>query len=72
LPCSPGGTGAIFRKKTAETIQQETRREVEYLLRLIFCERRKNGRLDLEVVEIAVGSAMHQAGAAALSQWFTV
>jgi hypothetical protein len=38
------------------------------LLRLIFQERRSNGRLDLEAVETAIRSAMHQAGAAALTQ----
>jgi len=37
-------------------------------LRLIFNDRRKTGRLDLEAIEMAVRSAMHQAGAAALSQ----
>ena len=31
-------------------------------------ERRKNGRLDLEAVETALRSAMHQAGASALTQ----
>jgi hypothetical protein len=38
------------------------------LLRVIFQERRKTGRLDLEAIEMAVRSAMHQAGAAALSE----
>ena len=37
------------------------------MLRVIFGERRKTGRLDLEAVEMAVRSALHQAGAAALS-----
>ena len=35
---------------------------------MIFNGRRKTGRLDLEAIEIAVRSAMHQAGAAALTQ----
>ena len=34
----------------------------------MFADRRKTGRLDLEAIEMAVRSAMHQAGAAALSQ----
>jgi hypothetical protein len=38
------------------------------MLRAIFQERRKTGRLDLEAVEMAVRSAMHQAGAAALTE----
>ena len=35
---------------------------------MIFHERRQRGRLDLEAVEMAVRSAMHQAGAAVLSE----
>jgi hypothetical protein len=41
-------------------------------LRVIFSGRRKTGRLDLEAIEMAVRSAMHQAGATALTkllQW---
>jgi hypothetical protein len=37
-------------------------------LRVIFNDRRKTGRLDLEAIEMAVRSAMHRAGAAALSE----
>lgn len=37
------------------------------MLRVVFADRRKTGRLDLEAVEMAVRSAMHQAGAALLS-----
>jgi hypothetical protein len=37
-------------------------------LQLIFSERGKTGRLDLEAIEMAMRSAMHQAGAAALSE----
>jgi hypothetical protein len=43
-------------------------REVDQLLGVIFQERRKTGRLDLESVEIAMRSALHRAGAAALSE----
>jgi hypothetical protein len=38
------------------------------LLRMIFQERRKTGRFDLEAIEMAVRSAMHHAGATALSE----
>jgi hypothetical protein len=55
-------------KKTAAAIHQEIAREVNCLLGRIFAERRKTGRLDLEAIEMAVRSAVHQAGAAALSQ----
>jgi len=37
-------------------------------LRVVFQERRRTGRLDLEATEMAVRSALHRAGAAALSQ----
>jgi hypothetical protein len=37
-------------------------------LRVIFNGRRKTGRLDLEAIEMAVRSAMHQAGATALTE----
>lgn len=35
---------------------------------MVFSARRKTGRCDLEAIEVAVRAAMHQAGAAALSQ----
>jgi hypothetical protein len=41
---------------------------VKQLLRVIFRDRRKTGRLDLEATEMAVRSVLHRAGAAALSQ----
>jgi hypothetical protein len=37
-------------------------------LRVVFEDRRKTGRLDLEATEMAMRSALHRAGAAALSQ----
>ena len=49
-------------------IQQEITRELEHLLQLIFSERGKTGRLDLEAIEMAMRSAMHQAGATALTE----
>ena len=52
----------------AEAIPQEVAREVDHLLQVIFSDRRKTGRLDLEAIETAVRSAMHRASAAALSQ----
>ena len=51
-----------------EAIRQEIAREVDQLLRLVFQERRRRGRLDLEATEMGVRSALHRAGAAALSQ----
>ena len=37
-------------------------------MRVIFAGRRKSGRLDLEAIEMAVRSALHHAGAAALTE----
>jgi len=55
-------------KKTAEAIRQEVTREVDQLLGIVFRDRRKTGRLDLEAIEMAVRSAMHRAGAGALTE----
>ena len=55
-------------KKTAVAIHQEVAREVNQLLSRIFAERHNQGRTDLEAVENALRAALHQAGAAALSQ----
>ena len=55
-------------KKTAAAIHQEVAREVSTLLGVIFAERHKTGRLDLEAVEMAVRAGMHRAGAACLTE----
>ena len=55
-------------KKTAATIHQEVAREITQLLGRIFAQRSQDGRLDLEAVEMAMRSALHQAGAAALTE----
>ncbi|MGH9446994.1 MAG: ISKra4-like element ISDesp4 family transposase, partial [Terriglobia bacterium] len=43
-------------------------REIDQLLCRIFAQRRQDGGTDLEAVEMAVRSAMHRAGAAALTE----
>jgi len=43
-------------------------REINQLLGRIFAQRHKDGRTDLEAIETAVRSALHQAGAAALTE----
>jgi hypothetical protein len=55
-------------KKTAAAIHQEVAREVNQLLHRVFTQRRKDGGTDLEAVETALRTALHQAGAAALTQ----
>jgi hypothetical protein len=55
-------------KKTAEAIHREVAREVTALLSRIFAERKQAGGLDLEAVEMGFRAALHQAGAAALTQ----
>ena len=67
--CANGGGAADGPgKKTAEAIQREVTREVNQLLSVLFSARRKTGQVDLEAIEMAVRSAMHQAGAAALTK----
>jgi uncharacterized protein UPF0236 len=70
LPIAARGGGSALGpgKKTAETIQQEIAREVAQLLRVVFSARRKTGSVDLEAIEMAVRSAMHHAGATALTE----
>jgi hypothetical protein len=51
-----------------ETLHQEISRELEHLLQRIFSQRQNSGGLDLEAVEMAVRSSVHQAGAAVLGQ----
>src|SRR5207253_4697349 len=55
-------------KKTAEAIRKEVTREVDRFLQVVFRERRNKGRFDMEAIETAMRSAMHQAGASALAQ----
>src|SRR5438105_3289860 len=63
------GDGAIGPgKKTAEAIQQEVAREITQLLRILFAARGKTGQVDLEATEMVVRSAMHRAGAKALTK----
>ena len=55
-------------KKTAAAIHQEMAREIDQLLGRVFAQRHKDGRTDLEAIEMAMRSALHQAGAAALTE----
>jgi hypothetical protein len=55
-------------KKTAAAIHQEMAREIDQLLGRVFAQRHKDGRTDLEAIEMAVRSALHRAGAAALTE----
>jgi hypothetical protein len=69
LPFAPArGDFDSGGKKTAESIHQEIAREIDQFLCVVFQDRRKTGRVDLEAIEMAVRSAMHQAGAAALGE----
>jgi hypothetical protein len=55
-------------KKNAAAIHQEVTREVNRFLGLVFAQLHKDGRTDLEAVESALRAALHQAGAAALTE----
>src|SRR5208337_5102458 len=67
-PWSQRVAAGASRKKTAAAIHQEVAREINQLLGRIFAQRHKDGRTDLEAIETAVRSALHQAGAAALTE----
>ncbi len=64
--CAPSNICRLRRKKTADAIRQDATREVDQLLHVMFSGQRSSGQVDLRAVEMAVRSAMHQAGAAAL------
>jgi len=68
LSVANGRIGSSGGKKTAQAIQKEVAQEIDQLLQVIFAALRKSGRLDLEAVEMATRSAMHQAGAAVLKE----
>jgi hypothetical protein len=55
-------------KKTAAAIHREVAREVNNLVARIFSERRKTGRFDLESIEMALRSGMHDAAAEAVTK----
>ena len=55
-------------KKTAAALYPEVAREISTLLVRIFGEQRKTDQVDLEATEMALRSALHQAGAAALTE----
>jgi hypothetical protein len=58
----------VQRKKKGEATQTEIAREVTTLLGRILAERKQTGSMDLEAVEMGFRAALHQAGAAALTQ----
>ncbi len=68
IAASRAGLGNGAGKKTIEAIRQEITSEVEPFLRMVFPDRHKTGRFDLQATEMALRSALHRAGAAALSQ----
>jgi hypothetical protein len=63
-----GRSGSSAGKKTAAAVQKEVAQEIDQLLRVIFTDLRKSGRLDLEAVERATRAAMHRAGATVLKE----
>jgi hypothetical protein len=68
LQVASAGTSIDVAEKQAEAIQQEVTREVSRLLQVIWQDQSENGRLDLEAIEAAMRSAMHQTGAVAPSE----
>src|SRR6266700_4381610 len=66
--CDPHPVRGLARSASIHHISLLGPGGIDRLPRIIFQERRGNGRLDLEAVETAMRSAMHQAGASALTQ----
>ena len=66
-PVRPEDSRWTAQEKKAAAILQEVTREVNTLLTRVFAERHSTSQLDLEAVEMLVRSAMHQAGASALT-----
>ena len=62
------GHAHVARKKQPKRSRQKSRAKATNLLGQIFAERKQTGSLDLEAVEMGFRAALHQAGAAALSQ----
>jgi len=53
------------QEKNAAAIHEEVAQEGNRFLGLVFAQRHKDGRTDLQAVEPALRAALHQAGAAA-------
>src|SRR5258708_36315889 len=58
----------MLRECCLVAIHQEVTREVNRFLGLVFAQRHKDDRTDLEAVESALRAALHQAGAAVLAE----
>src|SRR5258708_27893106 len=58
----------MLRECCLVAIHQEVTREVNRFLGVVFAQRHKDDRTDLEAVESALRTALHQAGAAALAE----
>jgi hypothetical protein len=61
-------SAAPVRSRTAEAIHAEVAREVTMLLGRMFAERKLSGGMNLEAVEMGLCAALHQAGAATLTE----
>src|SRR5438045_3682468 len=70
MPRSATGTGTIgvAGKKTSATACQKAVETLEHQFQRILADRHRTGQLDLEAVEMAIRSTVHQTGAVAVSE----
>jgi hypothetical protein len=70
MPYSANGTGttAVPGKKTTAAACEKAVHTLEHQFQRIFADRRLTGQLDLEAVEMAIRSTVHQTGADAVTE----
>src|SRR5713101_7518279 len=69
MPLAAGGTTTgVPGKKTTAAACEKASSELEHQFQRIFAERHRTGQLDLEAVEMAIRSTVHQTGATALTE----
>jgi hypothetical protein len=64
----PQSTSRCPRKKTTAAACEKAVIQLEQQFQRIFADQHKNGRLDLEAVEMAIRSTVHQTGADAVTE----
>ncbi|MBV9573566.1 MAG: hypothetical protein JOY93_05895 [Acidobacteriales bacterium] len=63
-----GGTTSLAGKKTTAEACEKAASQITQQFQRIFADRRKSGQLDLEAVEMAMRSTLHQTGAEAITE----
>src|SRR6266851_8956463 len=69
MPLAAGGTTTgVPGKKTTAAACEKASSELEHQFQRIFAERHRTGQMDLEAVEMAIRSTVHQTGADAVTE----